>query len=274
MNNQQFSKFLLLVIVACVVSYCVAPLISTSGWWAALPAYSRAAGILIALALILQLGHDDNPWVPRKMKVRIWKLPTATFIVGMGIAGASYLVHILTGPRDETLMVFAQSCAKSTLFMTILLFITTKYEEPKKEAIANAPASTPKFNKFLLLVTVGSLAIFCVFVPFVPFLDIRAWYLKPMLGFPGICVTSAFYMLLLVFYDKGNRVVVKTQRLPALTALILVIIAAMSFSTMLQVKAEGPVSQALQLFTIACLACAVVLPPFLWLTTEPEKKLK
>lgn len=127
--------------------------------------------------------------------------------------------------------------------------------------------NSKEINKFLLRSTVACMALLCVFVPIIPIVDVGA-LVSCLLG---IGLSSAVFLLYFVLWDKRGRLTVKTQNLPGKVLLWGTILAGMSFMTKLQVKnGESPVAQSLMIFTIVCLACAVVLAGLLWLTTEPE----
>lgn len=130
--------------------------------------------------------------------------------------------------------------------------------------------STSKFAKFLLGLTVACMAIFCVLLPFLPFVGAATWYFLPVYGLPGVFLSSAFCLILMIYWDGGNKIIVKTPRLPRKVFFWGLFLASTSFLTNLQVNnGESPVAQALMIFAVVFLACAVVLAGLLWLTTEP-----
>lgn len=128
-----------------------------------------------------------------------------------------------------------------------------------------------KFTKFLLIVIVTCMVLFCVGASLGPFVNTKAWYYSPVHYLPGVAITSVFFLILLILLDKKNKVVVKTPRLPEKVFIWGTLLAGMGFCTMKQTPPMSQMSQALMLFTIACLTCMVLLAPLLWLTTEHEE---
>jgi hypothetical protein len=126
-----------------------------------------------------------------------------------------------------------------------------------------------KIAKFLLRSTVACMALLCVFLAMVPFVDVKAFasYLL------GIALSSAAFLLYFVLWDKRGRLIVRTPQLPGKVFFWGTILAGMSFCTMFQTPPMSQMSQALMLFTVACLACSAVLATLLWWTTryEPDK---